>query len=536
MQTAQRGIIRSAFFSGFGTLLSRFCGLAREMLMAMLFGTGMVADAFSVAFRFPNLLLRILGESGLRVVLLPRYNEERVQLGDEEAFVLASSVAVILSLLIGIVILLGTAFAPFLADIFAPGWRDEPEKFVLTVKLLRLLFPYIGFMALATWASTILNAHRKFFLPALSPAFMNLGWVAGLILVLLFYSGKDTTEQSTIVAVGILLGGALQFLFQLPAMANIKFRFKFNLRMKMPAILEMSKLMAPLLAALGIAELNFLVDVFLASYLVEGSVAALTYSSRLIYLPMGLASIAIATATLPELSDFAAKNLHQHFAKTLSFSFRTTLAIMLPISAYTIALSGQIVRFLFERGSFSGNVSTPMTAIALSMYATGLYAFSSFKVLTQGFYALKDTKTPVINAGIALLINIALNLLLIGPLKHAGLALASSIASIVQVFLLLIILNRRGVLNIKDELISFFRIALVSLSTGFITWFSAIFTEEFISGKSFPVRTAQLFIPTIIWLLVFLVLAYIFKIQEVNEFVSIVVQKVKRFFGERGPV
>ncbi len=499
--------------------------------MAMLFGTGMVADAFSVAFRFPNLLLRILGESGLRVVLLPRYNEERFKLGDREAFILASTVAVILSLLIGIAIILGVAFAPFFADIFAPGWRDEPAKFALTVKLLRLLFPYIGFMALATWASTILNAHRKFFLPALSPAFMNLGWVAGLLLVLFLYGGKDATEQSSIVAIGILLGGALQFLVQLPAMAQMKFRFSFNLKTKFPAILEMSKLMAPLLAALGIAELNFLVDVFLASYLAEGSVAALTYSSRLIYLPMGLASIAIATATLPELSDFAARNLHTEFTKTLSFSFRTTLAIMLPISTYTIAMSPQIVRFLFERGSFSGTVSTPMTAIALSMYAVGLYAFSSFKILTQGFYALKDTKTPVINAGIALLINIALNLLLIVPMKHDGLALASSLASIIQVFLLLIILHRRGVLPIRDEILSLFRLVLLSVSVGIITWFSAHTTGKIVMGSSFFARTAQLIVPTVIWAFVLVLSVHIFRIQEVNQFVSIFIQKIKRILS-----
>ncbi len=528
MEKGHRRIVRSAFFSGFGTLLSRFAGLAREMLMAALFGTGMVADSFAAAFRFPNLLRRVFGEGGLKVVLVPRYTQEREELGNYEAFILASSLSVVLAIAISLVIFIGIWTAPYLTYIFAHGWRNDPQKFALTVKLLRFLFSYIGFMTMATWCAAILNSHRKFFLPALAPAFLNLGWLGGATIALWKFSGAAQQQQAIIVASGVLVGGLLQFLVQIPMMWSIGFKFVPKILKKIPAILEIGKLLTPALFGLAVGEINFLVDVFLASYLPGGSVAALTYANRLIYLPMGLASVAMATATLPELSSLAAQKKFEQFNKTLSFSFRTLLGIMLPISAYIIVLREPIVRFLFERGSFSGAVSTPMTAYALAMYAVGLYAFSSFKILTQGFYALKDTKTPVINAAIALSINIVLNLLLIGPMKHAGLALASSIAAIIQVFLLLWWLDRRNVLRMRDEMASFSRIIFASAILGAITYIAAIATMSFSYGTSFSARTVQLAIPSAIWLAALIAIAYLFKITEISAFLEIARKKILR--------
>ncbi|MCD6417331.1 murein biosynthesis integral membrane protein MurJ, partial [bacterium] len=394
------------------------------------------------------------------------------------------------------------------------------------VKLLRFLFPYIGFMALATWCSSILNSHRKFFLPALAPAFLNLGWLGGALMVLWKYSGATQEKQAIIVAAGVLLGGFLQFIIQIPMLRHIGFKFVPKIFKKIPAIVEIGKLLTPALFGLAVAEINFLVDVFLASYLPEGSVAALTYANRLIFLPMGLASVAMATATLPELSTLAARKDFFKFNRTLSFSFRTLLSIMLPISAYILAMNKPIVRFLFERGSFSGTVSTPMTAYALAMYGIGLYAFSSFKILTQGFYALKDTKTPVVNAAIALLINIVLNLILIGPMKHAGLALASSLASIVQVFFLIWWLHKRGVMNFADEMKFFSKVVFASAVLWVIVWFSLVITMKFVAGTSFIARTIQLIIPSIVWFVALISIAYVLKIDEVINYIRELLRKL----------
>ena len=418
MEKEQRGIVKWAALTGLGTLLSRIVGLGREVLMASLFGTGMFADAFSAAFRIPNILRRLFGEGGLKVVLIPLYDQQRMEFDDDEAFIFASSVAVILTIFVAIIIVLGVIFAPYIAHI-AHGWKDQPEKFALTIRLLRVLFPFIGLITLATWASGILNAHKKFFLPAFAPTFLNIGWLAGAALALWFF-GDNCNNQVMIVCYGVLIGGLMQFLIQIPALKRIGFKFTPAIKAKTKDLLEMGKLLTPALAALCVAEINFIVDLFLASSLVEGSVSALTYASRLIFLPMGLASVAIATASLPALSEMRNRMNMEKFRTTLQFSFRTTLGIMLPVTAFIIATSPQIVRLVLEWGSFSGDVSTPLVAFALSMYAVGLYAFSSFKILTHGFYAMKDTLTPVINSAIALIINIELNLIFIGIIQKSS--------------------------------------------------------------------------------------------------------------------
>ncbi|RKZ27135.1 murein biosynthesis integral membrane protein MurJ [bacterium] len=528
----QHKVLKWAFFSSLGTLGSRFAGLFREIVMAALFGTGMVADAFSAAFRFPNLLRRVFGEGGLLVVLVPRYSQERVRFNDDEAFILASSVAVMLGLTVGIIIIIGELTAPYLAWVFAHGWLDQPEKFALTVRLLRLLYPFVGFIAFATWASAILNAHKKFFLPSLAPAFLNLGWLAGALVTLYFYRGAAPQTQAYIVAGGVLVGGMLQFIVQVPFLKKIGFKFKSDIRRKIDGVIEIGKLLVPALGALAVIEINFVVDTLLASFLPQGSVSALTYANRLIYLPMGLAGVAMAQATLPKLSDLAAATNYLEFEKMLSFSTRTIFGIMLPISALLMSSSSEIVSFLFQRGSFSGTVSTPMTAFALKLYAIGLFAFGANKILMQGFYALKDTKTPMILSAIVVALNIALNLLLIGPLKHGGLALATSLASIIHTILLLIFLNRKGTLSIKPQIISFLRVFGASILIFAITKVSSIGVHSLIGEHSFWQRSIQLGVPAIVWFVVVLSIAKILKIPEIEQFLELFFQKMKKIISK----
>ena len=526
-----RNVLKWAFYSALGTLGSRFVGLAREVVMAALFGTGIVADAFSAAFRFPNVLRRVFGEGGLLVVFLPRYSQERIELGDEEANILASSVAVVLGIVMAVVILLGELTAPYLAWVFAHGWIDQPEKFALTVHLLRMLYPFVGFIAFATWAAAILNSHKKFFLPSLAPAFFNLGWLAGALVTLIRYREADPHLQATIVAAGVLFGGLLQFVVQLPMMKKIGFRFSPDVRRKWAAILEIGRLLLPALAAMAIVEINFMVDVFLASFLPQGSVAALTYANRLVYLPMGLASVAMAQATLPVLSDIHARGEAKKFSEMLSFSVRTIFGIMLPVSGYIIVMSTHIVQFLFERGSFSGTVSTPMTAFALYLYAVGLFAFGANKVLMQGFYALKDTRTPMMLSAVVVVINIIFNLLLIGPLKHGGLALGTSLASIVHLCLLAFFLRKRGVVQVAEYLKSFVRIAVVSVIVAALTKAISFGVDRVVVGSSFLDRTLQLFIPTIFWAVFVLAAGKIARVGEINQFLSLLIDKIRRIKG-----
>jgi len=531
MEREHRGVLKWAFFSSLGTLGSRFAGLGREILMAALFGTGMVADAFSAAFRFPNVLRRVFGEGGLLVVLVPRYSEERIRFNDQEAYILASSVAAVLGIVIGAVIIVGELTAPYLAWVFAHGWLDQPEKFNLTVHLLRVLYPFIGFISFATWSAAILNAHKKFFLPSLAPAFFNLGWLGGAAITLIFYRSAQPKLQATIVALGVLIGGIMQFCVQIPVLKKIGFQFRVKLRAKLSAIKEIGRLLLPALASMAIVEINFLVDVLLASFLPQGSVSALTYANRLIYLPMGLASVAMAQATLPALSDLSAKENFKKFEEMLSFAVRTIIGIMLPISAYVIALNSEIVQLLFERGSFSGAVSTPMTAFALSLYGVGLFAFGSNKILMQGYYALKDTKTPMILSAIAVALNIILNLLLICPMKHGGLALASSLASIVHTGLLFSVLHRRGVLTVKPYIISFLRVFISALVIMGITLLASSWVNSVFPGESFWLRTIQLGIPSVVWIIALIITGKLGKVPETEQFLDLFMEKMRKIFS-----
>lgn len=512
-------ITKHAFFSAAGIYLSRIIGLIREILMAALFGTGMIADAFSVANVFPNMLRRVFGEGGLLVVMLPIYTQKRLQESDKAAYQYASSVAVLLFFVVLIVIIASILIAPVIASIAGWGWVGIPEKFQLTLTLLRTLFWGILFISFSTWASAILNAHKKFFIPTVSAAIANLFWVFGLLIVMYFFRNKSATIQAMTVAFGILAGGLFQFLLQVTLLRKIGFKFKSNLKANIKDLILTGKLLIPALFALGVGEINVLVDYFLASLLTEGSVAALTYAHRLVHLPMGL-GIAMSYATLPVLSNHAVSEDKASFRKSLYFSTSTIFAILLPITAYIIVLNKQIVRVLLERGSFSAAISTPLTSGALVMYAIGLLAFGANKTLIQGFYAVKDTKTPLFIGAAAMILNVGLNFALVGSLQHRGLALASSIANIFYLIFLIVLLSKKKLANIMSYVHVARKYIIFSTAVGFITYISGKLTILFLPGTTFLMRIIQLGIPSLIWLVTIIILAEIFEISEIKHILS----------------
>jgi len=432
-----QGITKAAIVVGGATLLSRIFGFLRDMVIAQLFGAGMATDAFFVAFRIPNLLRRLVGEGSLTVSFIPVYTEYRNQRSQEEADQLAYISFSVLIVFLLLLTALGILFSPGIVKAMAYGFSLEPQKFQLTVLLTRLMFPYIFFIGLVAWAMGVLNSLKHFTAPALAPVLLNLSMIACAFLLTGFLR-----EPIVSLAIGVLLGGTAQLLFQIPFLKRkgVPLRFLFDL--SHPGVRRIGTLMAPSVLGLAVTQLNVIVNTFLASYLPEGSVSYLYYADRLLEFPLGIFAIAIATAVLPALSDQASRGDIESLKETLSFALRLTFFVILPAMVGLIVLGHPILHVLFERGAFSAQ-STEKTNQALFYYSLGLLAFAGVRIVIPVFYSLQDTRTPVKTALISLGANAGLGVLLMFPLKHGGLALATSLAAGINFTLLGILLRRK---------------------------------------------------------------------------------------------
>jgi putative peptidoglycan lipid II flippase len=430
-------IARAAGVVGGATLLSRILGLVRDLVTAYFFGAGMAADAFFVAFRLPNLLRRLLAEGALTVSFIPIFTEYLSERGRDEAFQLARAALTLFSLILAVVSILGVLLAPYIVYVFAPGFAADPEKFKLTVLLARIMFPYIFLIGLVALAMGVLNSLGRFAAPALSPVMLNIGMIACVFLLTSHFHPPILA-----LSIGVIAGGILQVLLQIPSLAKEKGLLGISFNFRHPALKRVGLLMAP--AALGAAVYQFsvFINTLLASFLPQGSVSYLYYADRVMQFPLGVFAIAIGTAVLPTMSRQAAQRDMKALGRTLSFSMRLVFFITIPATVGIIVLAKPIVTLLFQRGQFDA-VSSEATTQALIAYAVGLCALSAVQVLVRVFYSLQDTKTPAKIAAYSLLGNVALGVSLMGPFKHVGLALASAGGSILNFTLLVIMLRRR---------------------------------------------------------------------------------------------
>jgi putative peptidoglycan lipid II flippase len=432
-----RQVGRAAGTVGFFTFLSRILGLIRDMVFAHYFGAQMAADAFFVAFRIPNLLRRLFAEGSLSIAFIPVFTEYLHKKTREEAFELARVILTLLSVVLAAVTVIGILAAPLLVHLQAWWWVDDTVKYELTVLLTRITFPYIFLISLVALFMGILNTMRHFAAPAAAPIFLNVGIIAALICL-----SPHFREPVIAPAIGVLIGGILQVLLQLPWLIKNGVSLFPRWLPRHPAVKQIGTLMIPMLFATAVYQFNHFVGTLLATRLPEGSVSWLYYADRLVQFPLGVFAIAISTAALPSLSLQAAAAELDEFKKTLGYAFRLVVFITLPSMAGLMVLGPVIIRVIFERGTFSAN-DTAMSYQALLFYCVGLLAFSGIRVMVSGFFALKDTKTPVRAAAVAAIANVTFSLLLMGPMKHGGLALALSLASIVQMGLLAYFMRRR---------------------------------------------------------------------------------------------
>ncbi len=429
-------ITSAAGLIGAATFTSRILGFIRDMVLAQLFGASAAADAFYVAYRIPNLLRELLAEGSMSSAFIPVFTEYHTLRSKKEAGELANAAFTTLLTIVTGVTLLGIIAAPGIVWLLAPGFHDDTAQLATTTLLTQVMFPYLLFMSLAAVTMGILNSLKAFVVPALAPVFFNILVIAFTLLGTPFFQ-----EPIIGVGIGIVLGGVAQFIIQLPAVHQRGFPFAWRFQPTHPGVQQMGRLIIPTLLGLSVTQVNLTVSTILASNF-EGGPTYLFYGMRLIQFPLGIFGIALATAILPTLSAQAAKGALDDLKVTINYGLRIILFIIVPAMFGLMLLREPIIHLVFQHGAFTAE-DTVGTASALFAFSFGLWAFASYRILATAFYSLQDTKTPAIAAVVSMCVNILLALLLMQPLEHVGLALATTCSAILNTGILLTILNRR---------------------------------------------------------------------------------------------
>jgi putative peptidoglycan lipid II flippase len=435
--TEKKQIVRAAGVLGFATVLSRIMGMVRDMVVSRLFGAGLATDAFFAAFQIPNMLRRFFAEGALTSAFVPTFSEYYTQRDGREARDLANTCFTLLTVVMAVLTILGIIFSPAIVGVMFPGFRDLPGKFDLTVLLNRLMFPYLFFISLVALCMGILNTMRHFFTPAISTVFLNIA----MILCAVFLHDRFQVPIISL-AVGVLVGGLLQLLLQLPTLYRLGFGIRPRFDFRHPAVRRIALLMGPSVFGVGVYYLNLTVSNILASLLPQGSVSYLYYAQRLFEFPQGIITVSVAQAVLPSMSRQAAAGDLEQLKESLRFGLKITLFITIPAMVGLMVCAVPIFSLIFMGGEFD-YATAVKSAQALRYYSLGLVVVALVRVLIPAFYALKDTRTPVLTAFIAFILNALFSLILMGPLLHGGLALATTLSAAGNMVLLFFLLRRK---------------------------------------------------------------------------------------------
>ncbi len=523
MSTSQN-VVRSAGIASMAVLTSRVSGLVREVVLARQFGAGLAYDAFLLGFRIPNLARDLFAEGALSSAFVPTFTQYLATKTKEEAVRLSNLVATAIIVVVGLLCLLGVIFSPQIVDLLAHGWREtDTAKFWLAVRLTRIMFPFLLLVALAAQAMGMLNACNQYGVPALSSTAFNIGsLVAGLGLGFWLgpHIGLSPIEG---MSIGVVIGGGLQLAFQVPSLWKHGFSFRPAVSFSHPGMRHIVHLMGPAILGNAAVQVNVMVNTWFAASIsdpirgYDGAVSWLAYAFRFMQLPLGLFGVAIASATLPAISKSASLGDMREFRQTLSRSLGLVFLLTVPSSVGLAVLGDSMIGAIYQRGKFD-SYDTRQTAMALSCYAVGLAGYAALKVLTPAFYALRDSRTPMIISFCSIAINYAVASMLVRKfnLGIAGLALSTSSVALFGFLVLFSILRGRiGGIYGRALASSTSKIVLASGVMGAAVWASNRFMQSQLSGFRF-VDLADLAVSIPFGLAVFYVTARLVKVEELE--------------------
>jgi len=412
------------------TMISRVLGFVRDTILARIFGAGVATDAFFIAFKLPNLLRRIFAEGAFSQAFVPILAEYKTQQGEEATRTFIAYVSGLLTLVLALVTAIGILAAPWVVWATAPGFVDNAEKYELTTALLRVTFPYILLISLSSLAGAILNTWNRFSVPAFTPTLLNVAMIAFAVLLTPYFNPPIMA-----LAWGVLAGGLAQLLYQLPALKRIGMLVLPRLNLKDAGVWRVLKQMLPAILGVSVSQISLIINTIFASFLVAGSVSWMYYADRLMELPSGVLGVALGTILLPTLAKTYANKDREEYSRILDWGLRLCFLLVLPCTLALAILAELLTVALFQYGKFSA-FDAAMTQRALMAYSVGLLAIILVKVLAPGFYAQQNIRTPVKIAIFTLVCTQLFNLALVGPLAHAGLALAISLGACLNAGLL----------------------------------------------------------------------------------------------------
>lgn len=514
-------IIKAAGLMSIATFISRILGYVKDMILAGIFGATGTADSFFVAFRIPNLLRELFAEGSMSSAFIPVLTEYRTKHGEEEAKRLIRTTFTFIFIFVGLICVAGIIFSPAIVSIIAPGFIPVASKFSLTVVLTRIMLPFLLFISLAALIMGALNVKRIFFIPSLAPAMLNI-----TIIITVLFLVQRMSQPIIAVAIGVALGGFVQFAFQLPSFFKNGYSLIPLYDLKNPGLKKMAILILPATAGMAVAQINIFVSTILASYLSEGSITYLYYSMRLIQFPIGIFGVAMGMAVLPTLSEHSVKGDYGKLGEDFSFALRLLFFITIPAMSGLIALNEPIVNLLFQRGKFD-YAATIGTSYALVFYSLGIWSIVGVRVITSCFYSMQDTKTPVKVAILAVSMNILLSIVLMNFLSYMGLALANSLASWINISVLSFLLNKKlGKIGWGKIFLSFAKSLFASFVMGFIGWILLQGDLWKTSGNNF-IKSLLLIGAILICFTIYLIIVRLFKSEEFYYLYDIIKKRIK---------
>jgi putative peptidoglycan lipid II flippase len=525
-------LARSAGIIGAATLASRVLGLVRDQIFAYFFGAGHQMDAYNVAWRVPNLFRDLFAEGAMSAAFVPAFTR-RLASGDRQnAWRLGNTVINALVVVTLVLVLLGATITRPLVTNFAGEYASVPGKVDLAVALARLMFPFLVLVAVAAVCMGMLNSLRRFFVPALSPAMFNVAAIVVIPLLVPAFRARGVAPIFA-AAVATLVGGVAQVLIQWPSLRREGFRYRPVLSLRDPGLREILILMGPGTLGLAATQVNILVNMLLATSQGAGAISWLGYAFRLAYMPIGLFGVSVATAALPSLSQHAVRNDLAGMRGTLSNALRLMLILNIPATVGLVALAGPIVSLLFQRGSFTP-ADTEATAAALAFYAPGLVGYSAVMVAVPSFYAIRESRVPVIVSVATMALNVVVNLVMVRVMGYRGLALGTAVSALFNAGMLLWLLRRRfGGLDGARIAVTLGKVTVASAAMGAAAWSIEAALSAWLPGASSLLRLARVSASIGGALLVFAVGARLLHVAEFDEARRLVLGKIWGAAGSR---